>query len=330
MLRLRKGPDWQAVYPFASQFATIDGQQMHYVDDGRGPTLLLVHGNPTWSFHWRELILALRSKQRLVAPDHIGCGLSDKPQKYDFRLARHIENLVEFIEKRDLSDITLLAQDWGGAIGLGAALARPERFSRFVLFNTAAFRSTWMPWRIRLCRAPFLGAFAIRGMNAFVRAALRMAVEKRERLTAAVRTGIAAPYDTWSNRVAIDRFVKDIPLSPRHPSYETLKRIEEGLPRLADKPFQFIWGMRDWCFTPAFLNRFLEFFPHAEVHRLENAGHWVVEDALERVVPLVERFIANRSPAHTIDAEGPALQSPGRSPGNSTTNPIHKGPTGRD
>jgi cis-3-alkyl-4-acyloxetan-2-one decarboxylase len=114
---MRKDQDWRAVYPFCSHYATIDGQRMHYVDEGRGPTLLLVHGNPTWSFHWRELIVALRPKHRLVASDHIGCGLSDKPQKYDYRLARHIENLVEFIEKLDLAEVTLLAQDWGGAIG---------------------------------------------------------------------------------------------------------------------------------------------------------------------------------------------------------------------
>jgi haloalkane dehalogenase len=286
--------DWRSLYPFCSHYATIDGQRMHYVDEGRGPTLLLVHGNPTWSFHWRELILGLRGGYRLVAPDHVGCGLSDKPAKYDYRLARRVENLVELIEKLGLTDVTLLAQDWGGAIGLGAALARPERFARFVLFNTAAFRSAWMPWRIRLCRTPLLGTLAIRGLNAFVRAALRMAVEKRERLTPAVRAGIAAPYDSWANRVAIDQFVKDIPMSVSHPSYETLKRIEAGLPRLANKPFQFIWGMRDWCFTPTFLDRFVEIFPHAEIHRLEDAGHWVVEDAHERVIPLVERFLARQ------------------------------------
>ena len=171
--------DWRSLYPFCSRYATIDGQQMHYVDEGRGPTLLLVHGNPTWSFHWRNLIVGLRSTHRLVAPDHIGCGLSDNPQKYDYWLARHIANLVEFIDKLDLAEITVLVQDWGGAIGLAAALARPERFARFVLFNTAAFRSTRMPWRIRLCRTPLLGTLAIRGANAFVRAALWMAVENQ-------------------------------------------------------------------------------------------------------------------------------------------------------
>jgi haloalkane dehalogenase len=283
--------DWRSLYPFCSRYVSIGGRQLHYLDEGRGPALLLVHGNPTWSFHWRKLIAPLRDKHRLVAPDHIGCGLSEKPQPYNYRLAQHIDNLVEFIDRLDLGDLTLVAQDWGGAIGLGAALRRQERFARFVLLNTAAFRSRQMPFRIRICRAPLLGSAAVRGLNAFVRAALRMAVVKRERMTPAVRAGIAAPYDSWSHRIAIDRFVKDIPMSPRHASYPTLADIEHRLPQLADKPFQFLWGQRDWCFTPAFLDRFLEFFPHAEVHRFEDAGHWVLEDAHERIVPLIERFV---------------------------------------
>jgi pimeloyl-ACP methyl ester carboxylesterase len=166
-----------------------------------------------------------------------------------------------------------------------------------VLFNTAAFGSSYMPWRIRICRTPLLGTLAVRGANAFVRAALWMAVEKRQRMTPAVKAGIIAPYNNWRNRVAIDRFIRDIPMSPRHPSYEHLVAIERGLPLLADKPFQFIWGMRDWCFTPAFLDRFLEFYPNAEVHRFEDAGHWVIEDAHERIVPLIERFVEKHSVA---------------------------------
>jgi haloalkane dehalogenase len=285
--------DWRALYPFRSHSLTLDGVRMHYLDEGHGPTCLLVHGNPTWSFHWRNLILGLRGHCRLIAPDHIGCGLSDKPQHYTYRLRQHIDNLISLIDRLELTGVTLLAQDWGGAIGLGAAIERPERFSRLVLFNTAAFRSHWMPWRIRICRTPLAGTLAVRGANAFVRAALHMAVARRERMTPTVAAGIVAPYDGWANRVAIDRFVKDIPMSPAHPSYTTLVEIEQGLPALAGLPVQLIWGMRDWCFTPAFLGRFEEIFPHAEVHRLSDAGHWVVEDAHEQIVPLVERFIAS-------------------------------------
>ena len=136
-----------------------------------------------------------------------------------------------------------------------------------------------------------LGPLAVQGLNAFARAALWMAVERHERMTPQVRAGLLAPYDSWGHRLAIQRFVDDIPLGPRHPSYATLLAIEQGLPSLAGRPWQFIWGMRDWCFTPAFLQRFLDFFPQAEVHRLADAGHYVVEDAYEQIGPLVEQFL---------------------------------------
>ncbi len=283
---------WRRLYPFESHELRLDELRYHYLDEGRGETLLVVHGNPTWSFHWRELVKALRTDYRLVVPDHIGCGLSDKPARYDYRLATHIRNLRTLIESLDLGNITLLAQDWGGAIGLGAAVEMPDRFSRLVLFNGAAFRATRMPWRIRVCRLPVFGRLAVVGCNGFARAALRMAVVDRSRMTEEVRAGVLAPYASRPERIAIGRFVLDIPMRPHHPSYATLAGIEARLPELADRPSMFIWGMRDWCFTPWFLDRFLDFFPDAEVHRLEDAGHWVVEDAHERIVPLVERFLA--------------------------------------
>jgi haloalkane dehalogenase len=284
--------DWRSLYPFESQWLPLEGHRYHYLDEGQGEVLLLVHGNPTWSFYWRELIKRLRDRFRVVAVDHIGCGLSDKPRHYPYHLAQHGDNLTQLVERLDLHDVTLLAHDWGGPIGLRAAQALPRRFSRFVLFNTAAFRSTHMPWRIRVCRTPLLGRVAVQGLNAFARAALRMAVEHRERMTPAVRAGLLAPYDSWRHRQAIYRFVQDIPMSPGHGSYAALHDVERRLPELAEHPWLLVWGMRDWCFTPAFLERFLDFVPRAEVHRLDDCGHYVVEDAYERIVPIVEQFIA--------------------------------------
>lgn len=299
-------PSWQNLYPFDSHEIRIDGLRYHYLDEGQGEPLLLVHGNPTWSFYWRNLIQALRGRYRLIVPDHIGCGLSDKPAQYEYRLARHIDNLRRLIAELSLEQITLLAHDWGGAIGLGAAAAEPERFSRFVLFNTAAFRSRAMPWRIRVCRTPVLGQLAVQGFNAFARAATWMAVEKHERMTPEVRSGLLAPYDGWTNRIATHQFVLDIPMSPGHPSYAKLLEIEQALPRLRDRPTLLVWGMRDWCFKPAFLDRFLEFFPAAEVCRFDDAGHYVIEDAHERIVPRVEQFLAahplSRQPGRAVDA----------------------------
>lgn len=283
--------DWRSLYPFTSRELRIGPHRYHYVDEGQGQTLLLVHGNPTWSFYWRELVRALAPKFRVIAVDHIGCGLSDKPRKYPYRLAQHIDNLGEFIQRLDLEHITLLAHDWGGPIGLGAALAARERFRRFVLFNSAAFRAKRIPMRIRVCRAPLLGRVAVQGLNLFARAALRMAVCRHERMTPAVRAGLLAPYDSWRHRQAIYRFVADIPMSPRDSSYQTLCEIEENLWQLASDPWLLIWGLRDWCFTPEFLDQFLTYFPQAQVHRLPNAGHYVVEDAYERIVPIVKAFI---------------------------------------
>ncbi len=285
--------DWRPLYPFPSHEITLAGQRCHYVDEGRGPVLLMLHGNPTWSFYWRSLIVALRDRYRVVAVDHIGCGLSDKPsaEDYSYRLAQRVADVNELIEKLDLRQITLVAHDWGGAIGMGAAVAAPERFARFVLMNTAAFRMPRCPWPIRVCHLPVFGPLAVRGLNLFVRAALRTTVCKPERMTPAVKAGYLAPYDSWHHRVAVMRFVLDIPLSPAHPSYQTLVQIEKGLAQFAGHPICLIWGMRDWCFTPEFLNRFLDFFPRAEVHRLADAGHYVVEDAYEEIAPRLVEFL---------------------------------------
>lgn len=297
--------DWRPLYPFTSHEIDIDGHRYHYLDEGQGEPLLLVHGNPTWSFYWRNLIAGLRDRYRLIAVDHIGCGLSDKPRDYPYTLARHTANLKQLIEQLDLSGVTLLAHDWGGAIGLGAAAALPERFARYVLFNTGAFPPPHFPLRIRVCRTPLLGRLAVQGFNVFARAAITMAAEDRARMTPAVRAGLLAPYDSWDHRRAIYQFVKDIPATRRHPTYAVLEELEAALPSLGQNPFLFMWGMRDWCFTPACLERFLTHIPHAEVERLEHAGHYVVEDAHEEIVTRVAAFLKDHpvgSPATMTSA----------------------------
>lgn len=298
---------WRSEYPFASHRLALDGIQMHYVDEGPGDggasPILFVHGNPTWSFAWRHLIAKFRERRRVVAVDHIGCGLSDKPQDYPYTLRQHVDNLRRLIDRLNLRDLTLVAHDWGGAIGLGAAVAEPQRFSGLVLCNTAGFRAPRCPWRIRICRTPVVGPLGVRGGNLFVRAALKMATSKPERFTAAVKAGYLAPYDSWANRVAVQRFVEDIPLSPRHPSYDTLLGIERGLESLRHLPVLLAWGMRDWCFTPYFLERFREFFPAATVRRYDDAGHFVMEDARERLIADVAEFIDRQA---VVTSEAPS------------------------
>lgn len=281
---------WRALYPFAPHYLDLDGLRMHYVDEGAGKPVLFVHGNPTWSFYWRNLITALAPNHRVIAPDHIGCGLSDKPQGWTYRLADHIANLERLVLELDLREITLGVHDWGGAIGLGVAGRHPERFSRLLIFNTGAFPAPHIPTRIAACRIPGFGALGVRGLNGFARAATFMATEKG--LPKEVAAGLVAPYDNWADRIATLRFVEDIPMKPSHPSWSTLVGVDEGLKRLAHLPVTIFWGERDWCFTPYFREQFQLRFPNAEVHKYEDAGHYVVEDAIERIRPRVVELCA--------------------------------------
>jgi pimeloyl-ACP methyl ester carboxylesterase len=287
-----------AEYPFDSRFLELpSGHKLHFIDQGRGDVVLFVHGNPTWSFAWRRFVSAISREHRAIAIDHIGCGFSDKPQDYDYRVSTHIENLCEFIRRNELTKITVVAHDWGGAIAMGAAGRMPERFSRFVLMNTGAFHSTSIPFRISLCRIPLLGKLALQGLNAFSRAALFMAVEKPERMNDAVCAGYLAPYDNWANRIAVQRFVADIPLRPGHPSYDTLTEIENGLVQFVNHPMLLMWGTRDWCFTTEFLAEFQRRFPNASTCRIEDAGHYIFEDAHEVAIPRLREFL-NTSAQH--------------------------------
>lgn len=283
-------PEWKTLYPFQSRYLDSGGHRQHYVDEGQGKPLLFVHGNPTWSFYYRNLVKRMSSTSRAVAVDHIGCGLSDKPQEYDYCLQQHVDNLVGLIESLDLSNTTLVAHDWGGAIGLGALLRCRERFEKIVLFNTGAFPPPYIPFRIRVCRWPVVGPLAVRGLNGFARAAITMATELKDGLPGSVADGLVAPYDNWNNRVAIQRFVDDIPLRQSHRTWKLLNEIENGLTSLHDMPIKLIWGMKDWCFREECLDRFQRHWPHAEVHRIEDAGHYVVEDANELVCDLTAEF----------------------------------------
>jgi haloalkane dehalogenase len=253
----------------------------------------MVHGNPTWSYYWRSLITQFRNRFRCIAVDHIGCGLSDKPNEtqYPFTLERRIGDLVHLIKRLDLKRITLIAHDWGGVIGMGAATQLPERFEQFVFMNTAAFRGIQCPLRIRLCRIPFFGRLAIQGLNLFSLGVLWMASANRSNLTPEVRSALLAPHDSWKHRLAVYRFVQDIPLSPHHPSYGALQRIEESLPQFRDRRVCLIWGMLDWCFSPEYLERFVQFFPDADIHCLAKAHHLLLEDAPRDVATALETFL---------------------------------------
>ena len=274
----------------------INGLNYHYVDEGSGEPIIMIHGNPTWSFYYRNLIQSLSGDYRAIAMDHIGCGLSDKPHpnQYAYQLDQRIRDLEVFIDGLDLQDnITLVVHDWGGMIGVGYALKHIARIKRLVLLNTAAFLppdGVAVPMRLKLIRnVKPLAEIAVLVCNAFARSAIFMA--SRKGLAPEVRSGLLAPYNCWPHRVATLKFVQDIPLRPSDSSYQTVQMAQENLHQLAHLPILICWGMKDFVFTSAYLAEWRRRFPQAQVLRIADAGHYVLEDATDEVIEKVGEFL---------------------------------------
>ncbi|QDT11645.1 alpha/beta fold hydrolase [Planctomycetes bacterium K23_9] len=285
--------------PYPSAEIRVGDFTQRYLDEGDGDeTLLCVHGNPTWSFYYRGIIERFRDTHRVVAVDHLGCGRSDKPRRdqFGYTMADHRDNLVALIDQLDLKNITLIAHDWGGAIGLSSLVARRERFNRIVLLNTGAFPPPYVPKRIGVLRTPLLGSAAIRGLNLFAGPAVKMAMS-RNQMSPDVARGLLAPYNNWANRVAVDSFVRDIPLSQNHPTYATLRQLEMDLPKLADLPSLLVWGMKDWCFNDRCLQHFQTVWPDAKTVEIADAGHYVIEDAPTETIDAIADFVSSASPS---------------------------------
>lgn len=265
------------LYPFQPHFLETEAGALHYVDEGPrdAPVILCVHGNPTWSLLYRQVVQRFRRTQRVIAIDHLGCGLSDQPREFGYRFTDHARNLEQLVVELDLTNITLIVHDWGGPIGMTMAARQRERIARLVLTNTGLFPSERIPWRIDMCRG-WLGRILIEGHNAFARAAVRMAVEQP--LDAKRRRAYLTPYAPPRSSLATWRFVDDIPMEPEHPSYGALAEVAATLPRFADTPTLLLWGEQDWCFSTHFRDELAARMPWAERADLVDAGHYLFED----------------------------------------------------
>ena len=287
-------PGWMAgEYPFEPRtFVTAGGARLSYLDEGprRDEVVLMLHGNPTWSYYYRWLVRALVPHQRCIVPDHIGMGLSDKPQDYAYTLATRIADIEALVNSLGVKRVHLVVHDWGGAIGFGYAARQQTKIGRLVVLNTAAFALDRIPKRIAVCKLPVIGPLIVRGLNGFAAPATWMAMHRRT-LTADEKRGYLRPYDSWANRVAVSEFVRDIPLRPGHRSWDTLQAVERGLTHFRERPALIIWGGRDFCFDDVFLQRWCEKLPRADVHRIADAGHYVLDDARDDVVPLIAEFL---------------------------------------
>lgn len=277
-------------YPFKRNGFNINGNNMNYVDEGQGHPVIMLHGNPTWSFYYRNLGKALKDNYRVIIPDHIGCGLSDKPQDYEYTLENHIQNLGKLVKSLGITKFSLIVHDWGGAIGMGYATRHPENISNIIIQNTAAFRSQEIPFSIRICKTPILGEPFVRAFNGFAFPATFMASEKK--LSSTIKKGYLLPYNNYRNRIATAKFVKDIPLSKNHRSYKTLEVIENNLNKMKC-PIMVLWGKKDFCFNDHFLDRWKEIYPEAIYKEFKNAGHYVLEDGGNEILEDVKGFLSD-------------------------------------
>lgn len=283
-------------YKFPAYFTDVGGHRLHYLDEGSGAPVVMVHGNPNWVYYWRKLIPSLSDRYRCLAIDHIGCGRSDKPDDahYEYSLRQRIEDFTAWLDQLNVrNNIHLIAHDWGGMIASGFATRFPERVKKLVMLNTAAFPlpgTTKIPWQLKLARTPLLGSFLLRGFNAFSRGAVKACVTRRP-MPADVAAAYCAPYDSWANRIAVHRFVQDIPLSPADRGYDLVSQIAADLPKLAEKPLMIGWGERDFVFNEHFLQEWIKRCPHAEVVKYPDCGHYVLEDAAEELIPRIREFL---------------------------------------
>jgi haloalkane dehalogenase len=272
------------------------GLRLHYLDEGSGEPVVLLHGNPTWSFLYRHLVEDLRDSYRVIVPDHIGCGLSDKPEdsRYDYTLASRVNDLEFLLAHLGLDrEVNLVMHDWGGIIGMTYAAMYPGRIARLVVCNTAAFHKPTgksFPWVLGIFRNPTLGRWLVRDLNLFCHG-MAWTGCKKTRLTRAEHQAYRAPYDSSAHRIAIHRFVQDIPLQPGDRSYEQISQVQDRLHCLDSVPMLILWGMKDFVFDPVILDEWIRRFPRAEVHRFPQAGHLVFEEERDTIHGLVRSFL---------------------------------------
>lgn len=289
-----KEETFDGTFPFPPQYYTGNGFAMHFVDIGSGEPLVLLHGDPTWGYLYRYFLPALSRHHRCIVPDQMGMGKSEVPQDRSlYRLEQHIANLEGLLLSLDLHNITLLLHDWGGPVGLGFATRHPERIKRLILMNTWAF-APWpggpFPRMLDLIRSERGEAFVLK-KNGYLEPALLGTTHHPEHLTSTVLAAYRAPFPTPESRLAMLCWSRDIPVQETDVSYAEMKQIEERLSLFSQLPVLLIWGMRDPVLSPAVLELWQRHYPQAQTRKLEDASHFLQEDAPESILAWIEAFL---------------------------------------
>ena len=287
----RYGPKW---------FDSANGR-MHYVDEGPrdGKPVVMMHGNPTWGYLYRHFIGPLtEAGYRAIVPDHLGFGRSDKPDQPElYTIKRHAERLDNLLESLDLRDATAVGQDWGGPTVLHWATQHPERVRSLFILNTFAHRprtDVELPLPLKLFQTRGVGEVLVKGLHVFVRGMVfRAGVVHRDRLTPDVKRAYLAPHPTFASRTPILVFPREIPAGPHGEVSDHNAQVEAGLAEhFRTKPVKIMWAMKDIAFTPEMVDQlWLKTVPDAEVEHIADAGHYLQEDAHERIVPALVEFL---------------------------------------
>ncbi len=262
-------------YPFAPNWLELDGLRMHYVDEGSGRPVLLLHGEPTWSFLWRHVMpQVVASGRRAIAPDLIGFGRSDKPTDQGwYTYDRHVALVTRFVEVLDLRDIALVVHDWGGLIGLRFAVENAERIERLVILDTGVWSGrapseTWLRFRE-----------AVRSVGGELDIARLVESGTQRGLSDEVRAAYNAPFPTPESKAGALAFPELVPVEPDHPTAEALVPVREGLSRW-NKPAHVIWGAEDAVLPIAIAERFIALIPGSTGPEIiPGTGHFLQEDA---------------------------------------------------
>jgi acyl-CoA synthetase (AMP-forming)/AMP-acid ligase II/pimeloyl-ACP methyl ester carboxylesterase len=277
---------------------------MHYIDEGSGPVILSLHGNPTWSFLYRNVIRELRDSFRVIAPDFLGCGLSDRTPGKRFKAIDRINQLEEFAQALGLNKFSMLMHDWGGPLGTGFMLRRLDSIERIIYLNTTLTETESLPPIIKLAAFPIVGRALTRHTATFVKLTTSMGAHRK--LTPDIKEGYLAPYINRKQRDAIWDFVDDIPFDFSHPTYSQMVDIAAGLPEIARKPVKIIWGLRDPCFHREMLSKVAAHFPNAEILEIADASHLVLDDAPQIAIPAIKEFFSRPLQREATAPEAPA------------------------
>lgn len=293
--KLREEP-WfsQKEYPFQSHFFSSSEGTMHYVDEGKGEPIVFIHGTPAWSFVYRRLIREFSSTHRCIAPDHLGFGLSDKPPGADYTPQAHARRLEALLKSLNLTNCTLVVHDFGGPIGFSFAFKHPDKIARVVVANS------WL-WSLKKEASvqqaskvlnTWLGRFLYLRLNISPRLLFKEGVAQKKQFTKAIHKHYTGVFPTPATRQALHQM--GLALLGASDWYA---RLEEKIPVLRDKPFLFLWGMKDKYFQERFLKKWEQAFPNHSTVRLKNAGHFIQEDAPEQVAEALGRFLKTETPA---------------------------------